>query len=320
MKRRELATLLEKVIENSSDQTYARQMIAAEIARDLFDQDARLAKVFAQSGVFSDLTGMTEQQAIATAMTKIRLGRSWDINEADAMQFIFFNNGRPGIMNELYAAKIRDAGYDWDVEWLGDDSDKPTGCRLWLKKWSSEVRDYQPVLTRDGKQVSESFTKQDADTALIWEKGKQVPLSMKWNYQSWARDMYFWRALTRLRRFHVTNILRGAMLQEEAQDIQPPSREDVLERRLREQGASEERIQEVVSAEKGKKERKANGVPKQETASPKPEIIPVYDDFPDAGTIADGGKCYVAGKLYTYRAERSGYEPTVEPEHEAKHA
>ena len=34
-----------------------------------------------------------------------------------------------------------------------------------------------PILDRKGQPVSVSFTKADADGALIWEKGKQIPFT-----------------------------------------------------------------------------------------------------------------------------------------------
>ena len=56
---------------------------------------------------------------------------------------------------------------------------------------------------------------------MIWEKGKQIKLSDKWNFQSWTEDMYFWRALSKFRRRHAPNVLRGAITREEAEEIRP---------------------------------------------------------------------------------------------------
>lgn len=275
-RRRELATLLDKVIENGVADNYARQMIDAEIARDLFDQDYRLARVFAESGEFDDLNKKTSDQAIATAMSKIRMGRSWNLNEADSMQFVFFNNGRPAIMNECYAGKIREAGYDWDIDWMKTEAtankrQAVIGCRLWLKKYDAQAHDFVPVLDRNGQQVSEEFTKDDADQAMIWEKGKQIKLSDKWNFQSWARDMYFWRALTRLRRFHLTHILRGAVIQEEAQDFAPRD----VNADTAEQTGSRAAARAVLA-------EKLNSI-RQENGAKRAEDDPAEKDTPDVG-------------------------------------
>src|SRR6266481_3755940 len=79
-----------KVIEETERRGFVRQMVDADLARELFAQDARLARVFAVSGVFNDLKGTSPAQSIAAAMTKIRMGRSWGLSEADSMQFIYF--------------------------------------------------------------------------------------------------------------------------------------------------------------------------------------------------------------------------------------
>ncbi len=210
--------LVDSIIGAGLGAAAAKDVIAAEVARELFDQDVRLAKMFAWSGVFGDLKNVTEKQAVATAMAKIQLGRNWGLSAADSMQYIFFTNGKPSIMNEILAAKMRDAGYDWDVQWH-EDKGKCTGCTLWPKKWDGQ--EYKPLLDRQGNVVSVGFTKADADTAIIHEKGNTIKLSEKWNFISWPRDMYFWRAIARLKRYYVTNVLTGALTVEEAEEIVP---------------------------------------------------------------------------------------------------
>lgn len=209
------ADLLALVVESGVRENYAKQIVEAELTRDLFEMDQRLARVFAMSGAFKELDD-SKGDRLALAMTKIQIGRSWGIGPADAMQFIYFTNGRPAIQQELYAASMRQKGFDWDIDWQMTGT-KCTGCTLWLKK------DGQPVLDRKGNPVSESFTKDDADGAMIWEKGQQIRLSDKWNFKSWPKDMYFWRALSRLRKFHATDVLRGARTQEELEDEAPPT-------------------------------------------------------------------------------------------------
>ena len=75
-------------------------------------------------------------------MSKVQLGRSWGLTPGDAIQFIYFTNGRPAVMNELVAAKLLDAGWDWDIQYQREGSwEKPegrcTGCRLWIRKTES---------------------------------------------------------------------------------------------------------------------------------------------------------------------------------------
>ena len=204
-----------------------QQLIDAETARDLFDQDYRSARIYAMSGQFDDINGKTVEQSIATAMSKIRIGREWSMNESDAIAFIFFTNGRPAVMTEIMAAMIQRRGYNWDAEfhwadetYKGRPSKRCVGCTLWLKQYNSFKKVFESVVDRKGEQVSASFMEADADRALIWEKGKQIPLSEKWNFKAWTQDMYFWRAMSRLRKYHLTSIMRGAIQYELRHDIE----------------------------------------------------------------------------------------------------
>ena len=55
----------------------------------------------------------------------------------------------------------------------------------------------------------------------MWEKGKQVPLSEKFNYKSFPRDMYYWRTVSRVRKFHMPAVMRGGTLKAERFDVIP---------------------------------------------------------------------------------------------------
>lgn len=227
--------LLNLILDKAAQQSFATQVVEAELVRDAFDQDWRLAKVFALSGQFSDIKGTTQIAAISTAMAKIQLGRSWGLTPGDSIEFIYFTNGRPAIMNELVAAKLQDAGWDWEIQYQRDGNwDKAegrcTGCRLWIKKNGQLLLVAQRKANGDYvtdeagaiamRPVSVEFTKKDADLAQIWEKGKQVPLSSKWNFVAWPEDMFFMRCIGRFKKRHAPNVLRGARIQAEADDIE----------------------------------------------------------------------------------------------------
>jgi hypothetical protein len=205
-------------------------MVEAEVARQTYAQDRALAREFALSGLFSDITGSTLEQAIATAMAKIYMGRNWGLNPADSMRYIYFTNGRPNTENEIIAGKLREAGFEMDPEWLEEEiqhKGKPVkrciGCVLWISKWDKAAQCYKPLLDRQGKPVSVSFTQYDADTAQIWEKGKQIPLSQKWNFQSWGRDMFYWRCVGRVKKYYAPHVLRGVLSRDEATEMPPPT-------------------------------------------------------------------------------------------------
>lgn len=210
--------------------TWISALAELEIARQHYSHDLAQAKQFVVSGKFDDLKGITVEEAVGTAMVKIQLGRSWGFNTADAMRYIYFVNGKPSIENEIVAAKLQQAGYDWDIEWQeetvehkGKPWQKCTGCTLWLKKWNPEQRQYTALLNRQGKEISVSFTEADADHAMVYQFDKeakrsvQIPLSQKAMFQSWARDMYYWKAIARVKKYHAPHVLRGVLVREEAQ-------------------------------------------------------------------------------------------------------
>ena len=204
-------------------------MVEAELARQHYAYDRAMARDFAVSGVFDDIRGQTAEQAIGAAMVKIQLGRSMGITAPDAMRYVFFTNGKPNVENELVAAKLQQAGYAWDPEFDYEDISekgkrpwrKCVGCTLYLKKWDPQSRTYKPMLDRKGNQVTQSFTLADAEHAQIWERGKQIPLAEKFNYQSWPADMYYWRCIARVKKYHAPHVLRGLRLKEEAFDVIP---------------------------------------------------------------------------------------------------
>jgi hypothetical protein len=207
---------------------YINTLIEAEMEREAFDMDQRRARVFALSGEFADIRGQTLEQSIAKAMAKIQLGRSWGFSPGDSMRNIYFTNGRPNVENTLVASKLQQAGWGWDPKFDYDDiqhKGKPykrcIGCTLWLKKFDPETQTYKPVLDRDGDQVHEFFTLAEAEQIKVYEKGNTQPLADKFNYQSWPREMYYWRSVGRIHKFHAPHILRGGVIREEALDVIP---------------------------------------------------------------------------------------------------
>ncbi len=224
--RRVTVTQLAQLPDSERRTNWIHSLVEAEVARQNYAQDRALAREFAISGQFDDIKGSSMEQSVATAMVKIQLGRAWGFNAADSIRYIYFTNGRPAIENEIVAAKLQQAGYDWDVEWLeetGQHKGKPwqrcVGCRLWIKKVVNGR--LEPLLDRNNQPISVAFTEADADHAIIWEKGKQIPLSEKWNFKAWARDMYYWRAISRVKKYHAPHVLRGGTMREEALEVLP---------------------------------------------------------------------------------------------------
>ena len=198
---------------------YVQLLVAAEANRLQFRLDWQLAYQFATCGAFNDLKNLNPRQGVALAMTKIQLGRSWKMEPADAVRHVYFVQGRPNVEIQIIAAKLRDAGYDWDIEWHWADDPKVTkatdrrciGATLWIKQWNEAVKAHLPVLDRKGDQVSYSYTEADANRVKTRENNQDILLSQKSNYQQYPMEMYMWRAVGRLHKFHAPQVLRGAV-------------------------------------------------------------------------------------------------------------
>jgi len=216
--------------DNERRTMWINSLVDAEVARQNYAQDRALARDFAICGKFDDLKDQSTEQAVATAMVKIQLGRAWGFNAADSMKNIYFVNGRPALEQDIVASKLQAAGISWDVDFAYEDVPatktgrawrKCVGCTLWLKQWSAAEQRYQPMKDRGGEQVSVSFSLADAENAKYYEKGQTKNLSEKFNYQSYPADMYYWRCISRVRKYYAPGVLRGSWLREEALEMMP---------------------------------------------------------------------------------------------------
>ena len=173
-----------------------------------FELHQREARLFALSGLFADIKGTSEQQAIAQAFVKIDLGESIGLSSAEAMTGIDIIQGRVAISANIRAARMQRAGYDWDVLQLDN-----KGCRLQLKFKGQyllcEEEDANGVVRR--VPVVVSFT--EADASLAGLLGKD-------NYKKHPRNMYFARAITNAQRWYAPGILSANILtSEEVEDL-----------------------------------------------------------------------------------------------------
>jgi hypothetical protein len=222
------ADQLMQLPESKQKDAWIDSLMQAEMARLNYAQDRQYAIDAFNSGQFDDLKKLSAQQGISLAIMKQGIGRDWGLSRADAIRSVVFINGKPSLENELVASRLQQSGVYWDIEWLeetGQFKGKPykkcIGCTLWLKRWDPAQQKYVTMLDRNSEPVSVSFTEADAANAKIWENGKQIPLSEKWNFQSWARDMYYWKCIARVKKYHAPNVLRGGVPREDAYEVMP---------------------------------------------------------------------------------------------------
>lgn len=185
----------------------ARQSLAAEVmpqAMAEFELQQRMAKMFAASGLFADLKGIPQEQAIAQAYFRIALGASMGYSPAESMQGIDIIQGRPAIGAHLRAARVEAAGITWPQMVLND-----KGCWMPLCQYGRPM--LQPKInaetgemlaTPDGKpvmvQVVVSFTMADAT---------KMGLTGKDNWKKNPHDMLFARCVTRVQRRYAPSAL-----------------------------------------------------------------------------------------------------------------
>ncbi len=205
------SALLDILRETEGRAGFAQRIVESELAKEGYAMDQKLAALFARSGAFDDLKKATMEESIYLAMTKIRLGRSWGLNEADAMLHVNFYNGKPTLSAEAIAAKMYDSGLGWDIHFDYSKGGDVSRCSLHLKELGKDGA-WRPVVDPvSGERSVVSFGDEEASKAMVWEKGKQIRLIEKWNYQSWKADMYYAACLRRARKRYRPNVCSSAM-------------------------------------------------------------------------------------------------------------
>jgi hypothetical protein len=165
---------------------------SVSVLSERFELEQRMAKLFAASGLFTDIKGASQEQAIAQAYVKIALGNSMGFSPAESMQGIDIIQGKPSVGAQLRAARMQRAGYTWTV-----DQCDWKGCILTFYKG-------------DKKLGVISYLEEDATKAGLIGKD---------NWKKDAPSMFFARAITRgQRRFSPGVLSLDVMSTEEAID------------------------------------------------------------------------------------------------------
>ncbi len=195
-------TLLDLIV----DEQTKKDLIGMEVENKRFEINSRIASTMASAGYFyaggeDEKKKMTREQALA----KIEIGRAWGLSPADSIRFVYVVNGKPSLENEIYASRMMDAGWSWDVEWIGEQGPACKGVKLWVKFVG------KPYVDRLGNQICIEFTEAMAKVAGVL--GKSGPR------QNYRWNMYFWKAIANLRRFYCPNVLTGALMHQEALEL-----------------------------------------------------------------------------------------------------
>lgn len=149
------------------------------------DEAYRLAKALAASPLLPD--GLAGKPA--NVLVTILYGRELGLSAMTAIQGIYVAKGRPNLTGALWNAKVREAGHRVSSVEGSDDRGLPT-CETTLTRGDT------------GESITVRWTIADAEAARLCtvvdgkvkarsQKGEPLP------WESYTRDMLFWRTLVR---------------------------------------------------------------------------------------------------------------------------
>lgn len=276
----QVSDLLALIMDDAQNYDVRRRLIEQEIGRLQFNNDYRLAKMFADAGYFDSAGYKSPPMTAEQAMAKIEVGRSWDINPADSIRFIFIINGKPSVEESVFASRLQQAGWGWEPQFIGGEGPNCKGVRLFIEK---DGKPYLKPKRKDNgemeldpkgntvmKQVTVEFTEEMARAIKVYEGGSQVLLINKkgpWS-DGWRSNMMYWRCLAQFRRFHVPHVMSGALLRDESRDIGPIEDLTVVDREPLRAG-----VFDKIDAELGKKESAAPADAAAKADAPAPDAV-----------------------------------------------
>jgi len=186
----------------------------------------RLANAFAASGQFEDMRNLTKDQAIATALLKIELGRTMGYEAADSMSIVHLIKGRVSIAAKALAARLRREGYDWTFVVHTDQE-----CEVLVMKDGNYIMEvakddkgkpkYQEVIGED-KQVRKMPVLTAASVRFTVEQAKTAGLTKDGSgWTKYPADMLWARVITRIVNRYAPEIMHGVnvITTEEARDL-----------------------------------------------------------------------------------------------------
>lgn len=212
---------LNSLLNAAVDETIRRQAQSMALETAQIEQDGRIALMMFHAGLYDDLKNCTPQQATARALVKIELGRTMGIGPFEAMNVIYFVNGRPSLDSGVRAARMKRAGYSWEVIKQDD-----KGCILLLMKDGKYIM--RPVVDQEGKfqyddsgnllkePVVCSFLEADAQRAGLLQKSGSL-------YKTYPKIMYFNRCISGAQKTFAPEVLNGSDMvsREEAEEMDP---------------------------------------------------------------------------------------------------
>lgn len=181
------------LLEQALDRPLAREQ--AE-----FDLAMRYAQPAADSRYWGDAAN------VAQSLMKILAGKELGLSAIVSLQAVVIVKGKISISGDMIATKLREAGYRWGF--LQHDEN---GCVLaWFKGFDEAGKPVPLIDPATGKQVTVSFTRQDAERAELAERpGAPGEKKTSGMYDKYPRSMYFNRCLAFFRRWYAPEVTNG---------------------------------------------------------------------------------------------------------------
>lgn len=240
-----------------------------------------LGKVFARSGMFSDIA--SESQAVV----KIIAGREIGIPPITAMSKLFMTNGKIAIPGEILADLIKRSGrYTYRIK-----TSTTTEC---------EIIFYEIVGGQKEEIGTAKFTMDEAKKIIVSDKGGvKKTLASKDNWVNYPKQMLFWRALSIGARMFCPDAIHGAYSTDEVNidivsaEVQPETPKTKMEKKIKKAQETATEIPTEVEPEtvpeptpEPKPQPEANLEP---TPEPTPEATP--EPEPESTAEVPGEPC-----------------------------
>jgi hypothetical protein len=165
-----------------------------------------LAKVFYASGIFKDI------KSEAQAVVKILAGREMGLTPIQSMNNVFLLEGKAGFETKVFLSKVKKSGkYDYKVKFIYSADKKLESCETTF--YSIRKDELIEIGTS-------SFSVYDA---------ARLGLINKSNYKNYLNLMLFYRAASNGIKMFCPEILDGAVVKEEYQEVLSEGREEVAE-------------------------------------------------------------------------------------------
>lgn len=168
--------LLAGVIEATEESREAQRM------KNALNMAQLLSRVTALSGLPAGAKPEQIEQAKYEAFAKMEIGWELGLQPAESLRAVFFGQNGPDIeIHTRVALAMRSGRYKFDIVRLDQNQ-----CEV---QWYRHVRG-----SLDGrweKLAPLKVTIEQLKGIKVYEKGKQIALADKWNYQSWREDMMY---------------------------------------------------------------------------------------------------------------------------------